>query len=162
DYTVSGAHTYASTGYYDVSIHVDDVGGSSADATKCTMLVFAFAPGSGSFVVGDGSSGIGNAVTFWGAQWASLNVLTGGTAPAAFKGFAKSPAQPTCGPTATWSTDPGNSAPPPAGPLPAFMGVISTDSAVKNGSQITGTTPHIVVVQTNPGYAPNPGHAGTG
>jgi hypothetical protein len=42
------------------------------------------------------------------------------------------------------------------------MGVISTDSAVKNGSQITGTTPHIVVVQTNPGYAPNPGHAGTG
>jgi PKD repeat protein len=160
DYTVSGAHTYASTGYYDVSIHVDDVGGSSADATKCTMLVFAFAPGSGSFVVGDGSSGIGNAVTFWGAQWASLNVLSGGTAPASFKGFAKSPAQPTC--RDTWSTDPGNSAPPPVGPLPAFMGVISTDSAVKNGSQITGTAPHIVVVQTNPGYAPNPGHAGTG
>jgi hypothetical protein len=160
DYTVTGAHTYASTGYYDVSVHVDDVGGSSADATKCTMLVFAFAPGSGSFVVGDGSSGIGNTVTFWGAQWASLNVLSGGTAPAAFKGFAKSPAQPTC--RDTWSTDPGNSAPPPAGPLPAFMGVISTDSAVKNGAQISGTTPHIVVVQTNPGYAPNPGHAGTG
>ena len=161
DYTVAGGHTYASTGYYDVNVHVDDVGGSSADTTKpCTMLVFAFAPGGGSFVVGDGSSGNGNTVTFWGAQWAGLNVFTGGTAPAAFKGYAKSPATPTCG--ATWQTDPGNSAPPPAGPLPAFMGVISADSAVKTGSQISGTTPHIVVVQTNAGYAPNPGHTGTG
>jgi PKD repeat protein len=162
DYTIAGGHTYASTGYFDVSVHVADEGGSTADTTKpCTVLVFAFAPGGGSFVVGDGSSGISNAVTFWGAQWAGLNVVSGGTAPAAFKGYAKSPATPTCGGPG-WKTDPGNSAPPPAGPLPAFMGVISTDSAVKSGSQITGTTPHIVVVQTNPGYAPNPGHAGTG
>jgi PKD repeat protein len=160
-YGIAGAHTYASTGYFDVNVHVDDEGGSTADTTKpCTVLVFAFAPSGGSFVVGDGSSGIGNPVTFWGAQWAGQNVLSGGTAPAAFKGYAKSPATPTCG--ATWQTDPGNSAPPPAGPLPAYMGVISTDSATKSGSQISGTTPHIVVVQTNPGYAPNPGHAGTG
>ncbi len=162
DYTIAGGHTYASTGYFDVNVHVADEGGSTADTAKpCTVLVFAFAPGGGSFVVGDGSSGNGNAVTFWGAQWAGLNVVSGGTAPAAFKGYAKSPATPTCGGPG-WATDPGNSAPPPAGPLPAFMGVISTDSAVKSGSQITGTTPHIVVVQTNPGYAPNPGHAGTG
>jgi PKD repeat protein len=161
DYGISGTHTYASTGYYDVTVHVDDEGGSTADTPKaCTMLVFAFAPGSGAFVVGDGSSAVGNTVTFWGAQWASLNVVSGGPAPAAFKGYAKSPAQPSC--RDTWSTDPGNSAPPPTGPLPAFMGVISTDSAVKNGAQISGSTPHIVVVQTNPGYAPNPGHAGTG
>src|SRR5438876_12443132 len=124
------------------------------------MLVFAFAPGGGSFVIGDQNSAVSTSVTFWGAQWSKLNSLSGGPAPAAFKGFAKDPSTPTCG--TGWSTDPGNSAPPPAGPLPAFMGVISTDSAVKNGSQITGTTPHIVVVQTNPGYAPNPGHAGTG
>lgn len=161
DYTVAGAHTYASTGYYDVTVHVDDEGGSTADTTTpCRVLIFAFAPGSGSFVVGDGSSGVGNAVTFWGAQWAGLNVVTGGAAPAAFKGYAKSPAAPACGDT--WKTDPGNSAPPPAGPLPEFMGVISTDSVVKNGAQISGTTPHIVIVQTSPGYAPNPGHAGTG
>ncbi|HKS79680.1 MAG TPA: PKD domain-containing protein [Gaiellaceae bacterium] len=161
DYGIAGAHTYASTGYFDVNVHVDDEGGSTADTTKpCTVLVFAFAPGSGAFAVGDGSSGIGNTVTFWGAQWAGQNIVSGGTAPAAFKGYAKSPATPTCG--ATWTTDPGNSAPPPAGPLPAYMGVISTDSATKSGSQISGTTPHIVVVQTNPGYAPNPGHAGTG
>jgi hypothetical protein len=86
--------------------------------------------------------------------------VTGGDAPASFKGYAKSPATPACGDT--WQTDPGNSAPPPVGPLPAFMGVIATGSVAKNGAQISGTTSHIVVVQTNPGYAPNPGHAGTG
>jgi PKD repeat protein len=161
EYSVAGAHTYASTGYYDVNVHVDDEGGSTADTTSsCTVLIFAFAPGGGSFVAGDGSSGNGAMVTFWGARWAMLNVVSGGTAPASFKGYAKQPTMPTCG--ATWSTDPGNSAPPPAGPLPAYMGVISTDSAQKSGEQISGTTPHIVVVQTNPGYAPNPGHAGTG
>jgi PKD repeat protein len=161
DYGISGSHTYASTGYYDVTVHVDDEGGSSATTDPaCTVLVFAFAPGNGAFVVGDGSSNNGTAVTFWGAQWAGLNIVTGGAAPASFKGYAKSPATPACGDT--WQTDPGNSAPPPVGPLPAFMGVIATGSVAKNGAQISGTTSHIVVVQTNPGYAPNPGHAGTG
>ena len=161
DYSIAGAHTYASTGYYDVSVHVDDEGGSSATTDPaCTLLIFAFAPGGGAFVAGDRSAGNGDTVTFWGAQWAKLNLLSGGVAPASFKGYAKSPATPTCG--VTWNTDPGNSAPPPTGPLPAYMGVIATDSAQKNGMQISGTTPHIVVVQTNPGYAPDPGHAGTG
>jgi hypothetical protein len=61
-----------------------------------------------------------------------------------------------------WSTDPGNSSNPPAGPLPAFMGVIAASTVTKSGSQISGDTTHIVVVQTNPGYDSNPGHAGTG
>ena len=56
DYLVAGSHTYASTGYFPVKVHVDDVGGSTADASPCTVLVFAFAPGGGSFVVGNGSS----------------------------------------------------------------------------------------------------------
>jgi hypothetical protein len=30
------------------------------------------------------------------------------------------------------------------------------------GSTISGDTEHLVIVKTNPGYAPNPGHAGTG
>jgi hypothetical protein len=42
------------------------------------------------------------------------------------------------------------------------MGVIVADSVTKHGSTISGNIAHIVVVQTNPGYAPNPGHAGTG
>ena len=42
------------------------------------------------------------------------------------------------------------------------MGVIATSAASKHGSQISGDIAHIVVVKTDPGYAGNPGHAGTG
>jgi hypothetical protein len=42
------------------------------------------------------------------------------------------------------------------------MGVIVTNNYGKSGSQISGDTPEIVVVQTNSGYQPNPGHSGTG
>ena len=96
-YSVAGSHTYASTGYFNVSVHVDDVGGNSADTTTpCTLLVFAFPPGGGSFVIGDKSSANGTAVTYWGAQWAKQNSLSGGGAPSSFKGFAKSPTTPSC------------------------------------------------------------------
>ena len=97
---------------------------------------------------------------FWGAQWAKRNRLSGGPAPSAFKGFALNPATPSCG--TNWSTDPGNSAPPPAPPLPEFMGVIVTSSTTKSGKQISGNTVHMVVVRTHPGYKANPGSPGTG
>ena len=42
------------------------------------------------------------------------------------------------------------------------MGVFVSSSIAKQGSSIAGDIVHIVVVQTNPGYAANPGHAGTG
>jgi hypothetical protein len=42
------------------------------------------------------------------------------------------------------------------------MGVIVTSTAGKDGSATSGDTVHIVVVKTKPGYAPDPGHAGTG
>jgi hypothetical protein len=117
-------------------------------------------PGGGSFVIGNLNSAIGTSVEFWGAQWHKMNGLSGGPAPASFKGFAESPKTPACG--TNWSADPGNSTPPPAGPLPAFMAVIVTSHATKSGNTIHGDTVHIVIVKTNPGYAPNPGHAGTG
>ena len=123
-----------------------------------SVFLYAFAPGGGAFVVGDRSAT--GSVTFWGAQWWKLNVLSGGAAPASFKGYAKSPSTPSCG--ATWATDPGNSTPPPAGPLPTFMAVLVTSSSTKSGSQISGNTPHIVLVKTAAGYDANPGHAGTG
>ena len=157
-YTVSGSHTYTSTGFFTVTTTVTDH--PSTATAVCQVLIFAFAPGRGGFVIGNNNSANGTSVTFWGAQWWKLNSLSGGTAPAAFKGYALNPATPSCG--TGWSTDPGNSAPPPAGPLPAFMGVIVSSSISKAGSQISGDTPHIVVVQTNPGYDTNPGHAGTG
>ncbi len=158
-YAVSGSHTYATTGTFLITTTINDVGGSTI-TTSCNTLGFSFAPGGGSFVIGDKNAAIGTSVTFWGAQWWKLNSLSGGNAPASFKGFAESPSTPACG--IGWSTDPGNSTPPPAGPLPAFMGVIVTSSSSQNGSTISGDTVHIVIVQTNPGYAPDPGHAGTG
>ncbi len=120
-------------------------------------LVFAFSRG-GSFVVGDQSQT--GTVTFWGAQWAKVNSLSGGSAPSSFKGFEDSPPRPGCG--TTWTTDPGNSTPPPAAPLPSYMAVIVASTVSKSGPTISGNTVHVVIVQTNPGYEPNPGHAGTG
>ena len=123
-----------------------------------TAIIYTFAPGGGSFVVGDKSDT--GSVTFWGAQWSKLNSLSGGSAPSSFKGFALNPSAPVCG--GTWSTDPGNSSPPPAGPLPAYMAVIVTSSTSKSGSKISGTIVAIVLVKTNGGYQSDPGHAGTG
>jgi hypothetical protein len=42
------------------------------------------------------------------------------------------------------------------------MGVVVSSAINKSGSTISGNVPKIVVVKTNPGYAPNPGHPGTG
>jgi len=158
-YMVTGAHTYATTGIFTITTTIHDVGGSKA-MTSCSTLGFAFAPGGGSFVIGDKNAAPGSSVTFWGAQWAKDNPTSGGSAPKSFKGFAEDPTTPRCG--IAWTTDPGNSTPPPDGPLPTFMAVIVTSSVGKDGSEISGDTVHIVVVKTNPGYASNPGHAGTG
>ncbi len=120
-------------------------------------LIFALGPGA--FVIGDRKAAVGSAVTFWGAQWWKLNSLSGGTAPASFKGFAQNPNTPACG--TGWNIGPGNSPPPPA-TVPSFMAVTVSSSITRSGSSISGDTLHLVVVQTNPGYAPSPGHPGTG
>lgn len=116
---------------------------------------------SGAFVIGDGNAKSGSSVTFWGAQWAGRNSLSGGGAPPSFKGFADATSSnpPQCG--GTFSTRPGNSSKPPSS-IPPEMAVIVASSVHKHGSSITGTIAHIVDVKTNSGYAPNPGHAGTG
>src|SRR6516162_7029844 len=90
-----------------------------------------------------------------------MNSLSGGPAPNAFKGFAEmtSATPPTCG--GTWATDPGNSSGPPAS-VPSYMAVFGSSSIKKSGSTIFGDIPTIVIVTTNPGYGPAPGHAGTG
>jgi hypothetical protein len=130
--------------------------------TSNTVNVIWVAPplSGGTFVIGDQNAAVNTAVTFWGAQWWKLNSLSGGAAPAAFKGFALNISGPTCGDT--WTTTPGNSPPPPAGPLPAFMPVIVSSNITKSGNTISGDIEHIVIVQTNSGYSNNPGHAGTG
>jgi hypothetical protein len=42
------------------------------------------------------------------------------------------------------------------------MGVIVASSVTKQGNGIGGTWGKIVVVKTDSGYAPSPGHPGTG
>jgi hypothetical protein len=116
---------------------------------------------SGAFVVGDTQVVVGGTVTFWGAQWWKDNPLSSGLAPAAFKGFADDVGglAATCG--RSWSTRPGNSSAPPASLTPEIT-VIVASHVVKHGSVISGDTTEVALVQPNPGYAPDPGHAGTG
>jgi uncharacterized repeat protein (TIGR01451 family) len=126
--------------------------GNTATATLTVTAVSA------QFVIGDLNAIVGDTVTFWGAQWAKNNALSGGPAADAFKGFTDTvPAN--CG--GTWISRPGNSSQPPDS-VPLFMAVIASSTVTKSGSTINGDIPKIVIVRTNPGYGPSPGHAGTG
>src|SRR6185503_3248256 len=68
-------------------------------------------------------------------------------------------AQPACG--GSWTTSSGNSTSPPSS-LPQYMAVIVSSSINKNGTVTSGDIKRIVIVRTNPGYGPSPGHPGTG
>jgi len=133
---------------------------TSNNSSTSSAFVFCVTPGGGNFVIGDNNAAIGTSVTFWGAQWSMVNSLSGGGAPPSFKGFEKKPPTVTCG--TDWTSSPGNSSHPPPGPLPEFMAVIVSSLITKSGSTINGDTLHMVIVKTNPGYAPDPGHPGTG
>ncbi|MDT5272206.1 MAG: hypothetical protein QOH49_4392 [Acidobacteriota bacterium] len=122
----------------------------------CTPYQF---PAGGVFVIGDQVSlAGGSTVYYWGAQWVQNNPLSGGAGPNAFKGF-ENGGLPSCG--ATWTTNPGNSSNPPAS-VPPYMAVIVSSAVQKNGSVISGNVKRIIIVQTDPGYGPAPGHVGTG
>ena len=135
----------------------------SADNSK-TAIVFAF-PSRGDFDIGNltfAAAGPTTTLTWWSSDWWALNSLTGGPAPTSFKGFAAEltpSSPPACG--GTWITRPGNS-PPPVGSIPSYMGVLVSTSAKASGSTISGNITKIVVIKTDPGYAPSPGHPGTG
>jgi Bacterial Ig-like domain (group 1) len=126
-----------------------------------TVTWVAFAPGGGAFVIGDLENHGSAQAYWWGAQWWKKDLLSSGLAPAAFKGFELSNASPWCG--QTWTTRPGNSPhPPKAVPAGTVMAVIVASHITKKGPVISGDIVHIVLVRTNPGYGPNPGHPGTG
>jgi hypothetical protein len=127
------------------------------------VLLFAF-PSRGVFVVGDSTAT--STVTWWSHSWSQLNNLSARLAPPAFKGFAdslsglptQSPAG-TCG--GTFDASPANSGGPPDD-VPSYMGVLVAGSITKRGADLRGSWGSIVVVRTDAGYAPSPGHAGTG
>ena len=133
---------------------------AAAAATLGTLTAAgnATADTHGAFVIGDQSAVVGSSVTFWGAQWWQDDFLSGGLAPAAFKGFADT-ATPQCG--EPWTTRPGNSSDAP----PSVSGVIPvvvSSHIEQNGDVISGDTFEVALVQVDSGYESNPGHPGTG
>ena len=133
--------------------------GSTGSASVTITIPYVY-PSGGVFVVGNLTPhGLLSPVDFWGAQWAKGNSLSGGATPSAFKGFENTVGAPACG--SSWSTAPGNSSGPPS-VVPTYMVVVVSSNITKSGSTITGNVVQVLVVKTNPGYGPNPGHAGTG
>ena len=132
----------------------------SSDSASVTITIDYVYPAGGVFVVGDQTPhGLLSDVTFWSSQWSKRNALSGGGAPSSFKGFENTVAAPSCG--STWTTTPGNSAGPPA-TLGEYVAIVVASNITKKGSTITGNVTEIIVVKTDSGYGPNPGHAGTG
>ena len=132
--------------------------GQNRAAAAAASAEYQYGSG-GAFVIGDLTNVPFGSVLWWGAQWAKSNPMTGGPGPASFKGFENTNQTPSCG--QTWSSDPGNSSGPPA-TVPTEMAVIVSSRTAKSGSTISGNIVHVVLVDTNPGYKPNPGHSGTG
>lgn len=133
----------------------------SSSATAKT-LIFAF-PERGVFAIGDQKSSTGSSVTFWDSQWSARNPLSGGSAPQSFKGFTSSTSTspPSCGSTFSYLATGGNSGRPPSS-VPSYMGVLVSSKITQTGSIVSGDIAQIVVVTTNPGYGPAPGHSGSG
>src|SRR5262249_19370621 len=116
----------------------------------------------GTFVIGNQNAVQGNAVDFWGSQWWKNNTWSNWVDPGvqSLKGYLDAVSVPSqCG--GNWSTRPGNSSKPPSS-IPAYMAAIASSTMTKNGSTIAGDVVSIVIVKTDPGYAGNPGHEGTG
>lgn len=113
---------------------------------------------SAAFVIGDESLA-SVPVEFWGAQWWKDNQLSGGAAPASFKGYAETVTGSGC--AGAWSTSPGNSSHPPSR-IPPVIEVIVTSAVTASGSTISGNVVGVATVATGSGYGANPGHAGRG
>ena len=126
---------------------------AAGETVSCSITNTFIPPGPflehGAFVIGDVGADIDATVTWWSPQWAKKNPLTGGPAPASFKGFAATldPSPPVVG--GTWTTRPGASSHPPD-TVPEFMAVIVTSSVTKDGSKVSGDIVRIVLVKTAP------------
>ncbi len=113
------------------------------------------------FVIGDVEAhGIGTIVNFWGSQWWKNNFMSGlvSSGVASFKGFAEQ-ADNFCG--GNWSSRVGNS-PPPPDVIPDDVAILVTTKVVKNGPNLGGSIKEILIVHSDGGYGPNPGHDGNG
>lgn len=139
------------------------VAAAAVAALSTAPGALAAPPGSstdqGQFVIGDLSAQLGAHVTFWGAQWWKDNALSGGAAPASFKGWADV-VDPAC--VNPWTTRPGNSSFPPATLGDGVIPVLVASHVEKSGPVISGDAIELAMVAVDTGYGPNPGHPGTG
>ena len=113
------------------------------------------------FVIGDVEPhAVGNVVNFWGAQWWKNNFMSGfvNAGYPAFKGYADD-SDNACG--GEWFTLPGNSSDPPD-TIPDFVLVLVTSTVHKDGPNISGDIQQILLVESDGGYGPAPGHRGNG
>jgi hypothetical protein len=109
-----------------------------SESTATGQVIIYGTPTGGLFAVGDRSAT--GAVTFWSPAWWLANPLSGGPAPAGFKGFVQ--------PAGTgWTAAPGLDHVPTT--VPAWMGVIVTTAVTKDGAVITGDTTKLVVVHVD-------------
>ena len=104
-------------------------------------------------------------VTWWDSHWSDAIALSGGDSPSAFKGFAYLV---VTLPTTTriqlpGHVDDGRREQRAADERRALLhGRARHVKVTKLGSTISGNFVEIVVVITDPGYEPGPGHSGTG
>jgi MBG domain (YGX type) len=135
---------------------------AAQSVSRTFKIATAALSGGGIFTIGNLDASVGNNVNWWGSQWWKQNHLSGGSAPAEFKGFIDNfnSYPPQCG--TAWSTRPGNSSNPPPPSVPGYMTVIVSSNINKSGPTISGDIQSVVVVKTNSGYDSNPGHWGTG
>ena len=143
---------------------VANLAGTIPSNTATVTWTVNFATSGGAFVISDLKDVNGHGVYWWGAQWWKNDQFRSGAfAPASFKGFVDSVSSSSTWCGQTWTTRPGNSSRPPKAVAPgSLMAVIVSSHITKRGPVISGDIVHIVLVRTNPGYGPNPGHVGTG
>jgi len=120
----------------------------SSTAATVDVTVYGL-PAGGAFVVGDGSAS--GTSTFWSPSWWLENSVSGGTAPASFKGFATRDG-------AEWVASTGFDHAPAT--VPEWMGVIVASRIAKNGRAITITPTSMAVVHLD-GYNALLGGRGT-
>lgn len=152
--TANPSATATATGTPNFSATPTATAGTSATATATatgsgTPFATPTPTFEGNFVIGDLDAVIGNRVIFWSPCWSSQNHLSGGTAPASFKGFALHPDPNPAECDGTWTSRPGNSSHPPTD-VPQFITVIAASSITKNGPIISGDIPILAVVETDP------------
>jgi len=136
--------------HFDTPGEADAIGGGS------TTL-----PARPLFVIGDlEKHAVGDKVNFWGSQWWKNNFMSGfvNAGYPAFKGYADD-SDNACG--GEWFTLPGNSSDPPD-TIPDFVLVLVTSTVHKDGPNISGDIQQILLVESDGGYGPAPGHRGNG